>query len=120
MNIMNIEEFRIYCLSKKGATECLPFDNDTLVFKVLDKMFALTGLSGDFILSLKCNPEKAIELREKYPCVQPGYHMNKKFWNTIVIDGSITDVILYQWVDHSYDEVVKQMNRNKRTLLEML
>jgi predicted DNA-binding protein (MmcQ/YjbR family) len=112
--IMNIEEFRAYCLLKKGVTEGFPFDNDTLVFKVMDKMFALTGLSGEFSLNLKCDPEKAIELREEYPSVIPGYHMNKQHWNTIDVDGSIEDDLLKEWIDHSYDLVVASLPKAKR------
>ncbi len=74
---MNIETIREYCLSKKGVSECFPFDEDTLVFKVMDKMFALTNLKGDLSINLKCDPEKSVELREHYASVKPGYHMNK-------------------------------------------
>ena len=105
---MNIEEIREYCLCKKGVTESLPFDEDTLVFKVQDKMFALASLEGDLSINLKCNPEKAIELREQYPAVQPGYHMNKKHWNTIHSDGSIPDNEIFSWIDHSYNLVMKK------------
>lgn len=103
---MNIEELRSYCMSKKGVTESFPFDEDTLVFKVMGKMFCLTSLSEPDSINLKCEPEKAIELREQYPCVQPGYHMHKKMWNTVGIDGSISKKLLKDWIDHSYNEVV--------------
>jgi len=103
---MNIEEFRIYCLQKNDVTECFPFDEQTLVFKVKGKMFALTDLMESFSINIKCDPDKAIELREHYSCVLPGYHMNKKHWNTIIIDGSIPDKLLKEWIDHSYDLVV--------------
>lgn len=87
---MNIEAFRDFCLSKKGVTEAFPFDEDTLVFKVKNKMFALTSLSkweeGEYSINLKCDPELAVKLREKYPDdVSPGYHMNKNHWNTVTI-----------------------------------
>ena len=114
---MNFEDLREYCLSKNGVTECLPFDENTLVFKVSDKMFALTDLLGDFYINLKCDPEKAMELREKHSCVQPGYHMNKKYWNTVFVDGSVTDVMLFEWVDHSYDEVIKKLSKKQRDVL---
>ena len=91
---MNIEEFRQYCLSKKGVTEEFPFGPDTLVFKVMGKMFALTNLDGDFSINLKCDPDLAIDLREQYPAVLPGYHMNKKHWNTIAIDGSLSNKLI--------------------------
>jgi len=106
---MNIEDFREYCLSKKGVTESFPFDETTLVFKVMGKMFSLTDTHDDFSINLKCDPEKAIELREQYPAVIPGYHMNKKHWNTVNIDGSITDDLLYQWIDDSYELIVKKL-----------
>ncbi|HOT88350.1 MAG TPA: MmcQ/YjbR family DNA-binding protein [Bacteroidales bacterium] len=103
---MNIEEFRIYCLQKNDVIESFPFDEQTLVFKVKGKMFALTDLMESFSINIKCDPDKAIELREHYSCVLPGYHMNKKHWNTIIIDGSIPDKLLKEWIDHSYDLVV--------------
>ncbi len=114
---MNIESFREYCLFKKGTNESFPFDEKTLVLKVLDKMFALTGLEGEFEINLKCDPDIAIELREKHPCVIPGYHMNKRHWNTIVIDGSISDEILKEWIDNSYDLVISKMTKKNKLLL---
>lgn len=114
---MNIEEFREYCLQKPGVEESFPFGESTLVFKVLGKMFALTGLDGDFSMNLKCDPEKAIELRAKHPSVQPGYHMNKKHWNTVYVDGSVDDELLYSWVDHSYALVVGSLPKAKRETL---
>ena len=106
---MNIEEFRNYCLAKNGVTESLPFDNETLVFKVMNKMFGLTNIHGDFSINLKCDTEKAIELRGLYPSVLPGYHMNKKHWNTIIIDGSVNDDLLFEWIDESYNLVVENL-----------
>jgi predicted DNA-binding protein (MmcQ/YjbR family) len=114
---MNIEEFREFCLSKKGVTESFPFDETTLVFKVIGKMFALTDTEDDFSINLKCDPEKAIELREKYPSVQPGYHMNKKYWNTIYIDGSIGDGELKSLIDDSYNLVVRSLPKMDRLKL---
>jgi predicted DNA-binding protein (MmcQ/YjbR family) len=111
---MNIEEFREYCLTKKSVTESFPFDETTLVFKVANKMFALTDTHDDFSINLKCDPEKAIELRERYPAVIPGYHMNKRLWNTVRVDGSISDDILYQWIDDSYDLIVESLPKKKR------
>jgi predicted DNA-binding protein (MmcQ/YjbR family) len=109
---MNIEELRGYCLSKKGATESFPFDETTLVFKVMRKMFALTDLESDFSVNLKCDPEKALVLREHHPCVIPGYHMNKKYWNTVIIDGSVSDEVLHEWIDDSYDLVFRSLPSN--------
>jgi len=102
---MDIESLRLYCISKRDATECLPFGDDTLVFKVGGKIFALANLDGDPTVNLKCNPALAIELRERYSSVIPGYHMNKKHWNTIILDGSIPDKEVFAWIDHSYDLV---------------
>jgi predicted DNA-binding protein (MmcQ/YjbR family) len=114
---MNIESFREYCLRKNGVTESFPFDETTLVFKVSNKMFALTDLESEFSINLKCEPEKAIELRERYPSVLPGYHMNKRHWNTIVIDGSIDDDIILGWVDDSYDLIVESLPKKDKILL---
>ena len=102
---MNIEELRDYCLAKIDVTEGFPFGDDPLVFKVGGKMFALVNLSGDMRLSLKCDPERAVELRERYSFVIPGYHLNKKSWNTIELNSGISPDILKEWIDHSYDLV---------------
>ncbi len=114
---MNAEDIREYCLGKKETSESFPFDDTTLVFKVLNKMFALINLDGDLRLNLKCEPEKAIELRERYSAVLPGYHMNKKLWNTILIDGSIHNNLLKGWIDDSYDLIVGKMPKKDRDLL---
>lgn len=115
---MNIEDFRDYCLAKKGVTEELPFDETTLVYKVLGKMFALTDTDSDFTINIKCDPEKAIELREIYPeSVLPGYHMNKKHWNTIIMDGPIPDKLIYQGIDDSYQLVVDKLPKSKKEKL---
>lgn len=117
---MNIEELRDYCLSKKGVSEDLPFDDTTLVYKVMGKMFALTDTQGDFSMNLKCDPEMAIELRERYPAVQPGYHMNKKHWNTIYIDGSVSDEDLKTWIDESYRLVVSTLHKKEKHELGLI
>lgn len=93
-------------MSKYSVTESMPFGDDTLVFKKKGKIFALVNLEGDLTLNLKCDPTRAIELRERYPSVKPGYHMNKKHWNTVRIDGSIADNKILSLIDHSY-EIVK-------------
>jgi len=111
---MDIVEIREYCLSKPNVTESLPFDEDTLVFKVNGKMFALTNLTGDLSLNLKCDPEKAIELREQYPAVVPGYHMSKVHWNTVWIDGSVSDKLIREWIDDSYELVCSKGKKAKR------
>ena len=100
---MNIETLRDYCISKKGADESFPFGEDTLVFKVTGKIFALVNLDGDLSINLKCDPAFAIELRERYSSVTPGYHMNKKHWNTVMLDGSVPDKEVFSWIDHSFD-----------------
>jgi predicted DNA-binding protein (MmcQ/YjbR family) len=106
---MNIESLREYCLSLRGVTEGFPFDEETLVFKVGGKMFALTNLAGPLSVNLKCDPGKALELRERFRQVVPGYHMNKKHWNTIQIDDSIPDTLIREWIDDSYQLVVSSL-----------
>jgi predicted DNA-binding protein (MmcQ/YjbR family) len=102
---MNIETLREYCISKEDVTEGFPFGEDTLVFKVKGKIFALANLNDDLSINLKCDPAFAIELREKYNSVSPGYHMNKKHWNTVLLDGSVPDMEVFSWIDHSYSLV---------------
>jgi predicted DNA-binding protein (MmcQ/YjbR family) len=115
---MDIEFFREYCLTKKGVTEEFPFDEKTLVFKVMGKIFALTDIDAvDFSINLKCEPEKAILLREQYKAVQPGYHMNKKHWNTIYAEN-ISDNLLKQWIDDSYRLVVAGLPKKIQKELE--
>ena len=111
---MNIETFRDYCLAKQAVTEGFPFDDKALVFKVAGKMFAITNTEGDFSISLKCDPEKAIALREAYAPVKPGFHLSKKHWNTIDIDGFIPDSLLEAWITHSYDLVIDKMPKKLR------
>jgi len=112
---MNIEILRDYCLSKPNVEESFPFGPDVMVFKVGGKIFLLCSLdSEDFSFNVKCDPELAIELRERYDSVQPGYHMNKKHWNTIVVDGSVSTKQLKEWIDHSY-EIVNKTTAKKRS-----
>ena len=116
---MNIEQIREYCLRKKGVTEEFPFDEETLVFKVMSKIFILASLDSiPLQINLKCNPEKVVELREEYEAVQPGYHMNKKHWNTIIIDGSIPNKKILEWIDHSYNLVVKGLRKTDQERLK--
>ncbi|MBD1385692.1 MmcQ/YjbR family DNA-binding protein [Mucilaginibacter rigui] len=105
---MNIEELRDYCLAKPAATEGLPFGEDTLVFKVGEKIFLITSL-GQPSFNVKCDPEYAIELREQFNEVTPGYHMNKKHWNTVRTDGSLTNKQLRDMIDHSYELILKSL-----------
>ena len=115
---MNIEDFRYYCLSKAGVTEEFPFDQTTLVFKVCGKVFALTGLDNpEFKVNLKCDPESSIALREEFGSIQPGFHMNKKHWNTVHVDNSFSDELFKELIDHSYDLVVKGLPAKLRNTL---
>ena len=112
---MNVEEIRDYCLAKKGVEESFPFDNETLVFKVGGKIFLLMGINANPIqFNVKCEPQKAIDLREKYSCVLPGYHMNKAHWNTIVCDGRATKKLVFEWIDHSYDLIIGSLPKKQR------
>ena len=112
---MTVEDIRNYCLSLRGVTEEFPFDNDTLVFKVYGKVFLLTGLSQPQLkVNLKCDPERAVELRDQYDFVLPGYHMNKKHWNTVIYNGR-NGKLLKELIDHSYDLVLKGIPKSKIT-----
>lgn len=115
---MNIEEFREYCLAKPATSESLPFDDKTLVFKVHGKMFTLTGIEAFASINLKCDPEYAIELREQYEGVQPGFHMNKTHWNTVLNDGTVPEELMYELIDHSYDLVVRGLRKKVRDSLK--
>jgi predicted DNA-binding protein (MmcQ/YjbR family) len=115
---MNIETFREYCLSKPSATEDTPFGPDNIVFKVDGKMFALAALDEvPSAVNLKCDPDLALELRDRYAQVRPGYHMNKKHWNTIELDGVIPEGEIRKMVDHSYDLVVQSLPKLRRVKL---
>ena len=115
---MNIEEHRAYCLSFAGVTEEFPFDEEVLVFKVSGKIFSLTNVDSFISINLKCDPEEAIELRELYSAILPGYHMNKKHWNTVLMDGSLQDTKIRAMIRHSYDLVVRKLPKNiQRELL---
>ena len=113
---MNLEQFRDYCLSKLNATEGTPFGPDTLVFKVRGKIFAITSLDEiPARANLKCDPDLALELRDRYEQVRPGYHMNKKHWNTVEIEAGIPDAEISRMIDHSYDLVAKSLSKSRRT-----
>ncbi len=115
---MNIEALREYCLLKPATEETLPFGPETLVYKVCGKVFLLTSLDTEnFQFNVKCDPDLAQELREQFTCVQPGYHMNKKHWNTILVDGSVSTKQLKEWIDHSYDLVVNSLPKKQREQL---
>ncbi|HEX5152119.1 MAG TPA: MmcQ/YjbR family DNA-binding protein [Parafilimonas sp.] len=112
---MNIETLREYCLSKKAVTEDFPFGETTLVFRVKNKIFLLVALDADPLqFNAKSDPEKAIELREEYDTVKPGYHMNKKHWNTVIVDGSISTRLIKEMIDDSYDLIVQSLPKKSR------
>ena len=115
---MTTENLREFCLSLKAVTESFPFNDDALVFKVMGKMFVLTSLE-DKTINLKCDPEKAMALREQYPSVTPGYHMNKKYWNTVQLDGTVPEKLIREWIMDSYRLVVAGLTMKLRTQLEV-
>ena len=119
---MNIEDFREYCLSKKAVEETFPFDEVTLVFKVMGKMFAITGLDAEeFKVNLKCDPERAVQLREEYPDqIIPGWHMNKSHWNTVFFENGLNTNFLCELIDHSYDLIVKSLPKKKKEIFESI
>lgn len=118
---MNIEELRDFCLSKKGVEECFPFGPDTIVFKVMGKVFLIADINDKPLhFNVKCDPEKAIELREEYPSVKPGFHMNKKHWNTVTCDGRIGTKLLKDWISHSYALVLESLPKKHKEELELL
>jgi predicted DNA-binding protein (MmcQ/YjbR family) len=117
---MNIEQIREYCLSLKGVTEDMPFGNDTLVFRVMNKIFALTNLEGEIWINLKCDPAKAIELREEHSAIIPGYHMNKQHWNTVTMNGSLKKDLVTSLIDHSYELVAESLPKAKKEELKRI
>jgi predicted DNA-binding protein (MmcQ/YjbR family) len=114
---MNIEQLQEYCISLPGVTEEFPFGEETLVYKVKGKIFALTNIDNFQSVNLKCDPEIAVELRERYDGVTPGYHMNKKHWNTVDVHSNIPNKLLYEWIRNSYDLVVKSLPKKDRESL---
>ena len=118
---MDIETLHEYCLTKKGVTEGFPFGEDVLVLKVMNKMFLLVPLSESPLqFNAKCDPDKAIELREQYDAIQPGYHMNKQHWNTVIADGILSNALIKEMIDDSYDLVVKSLTKKDREMLATL
>jgi len=110
---VNLESFRDYCLIKSGVTEEFPFGEDTLVFKVNGKIFAITDVETFEGVNLKCDPEEALQLREQYPAIQPGYHMNKKHWNTVLMDRTLSDKLVKELIDKSYGLVAPKRPLSK-------
>jgi predicted DNA-binding protein (MmcQ/YjbR family) len=117
---MDLEKIRSYCLKKKGVIESLPFNEDTPVYKVMGKMFLLSNLTPPVSINIKCDPELAVEFREKYDAVTPGYHMNKVHWNTVLLDGSIPDKYISEWIDLSYDLIVNGLPGKDKEILSKL
>ena len=117
---MNIEELREYCLSKKGATEDFPFDDETLVLRVMNKIFAIIPLERVNCINLKCEPELVESLREHYNAVEPAWHMNKKHWNTVWSNRDAGREEICQWIDHSYNLIVNNLPKSQRNRFEML
>lgn len=111
---MDIESLRSYCMQKPGVTESFPFDAETLVFKVMGKMFALLPLERDSQIALKCDPDRAIELREAWEEIFPAYHMNKVHWNGVRLDGRLPKALVLELVDHSYALVVASLKKKER------
>lgn len=118
---MNIEEYRTFCLSLKGAEESMPFDDKALVFSVGGKMFSLTNNIDNFdLINVKCDPEEAVDFRERYQAVIPGYHMNKKHWNSIRMDQSIPDEQIKIWIENSYQIILSKLPKKVKKELKLL
>ena len=121
---MHIEQLREYCIHKKGVTEHFPFDETTLVFKVMNKMYALVGLDhweqGEAKINLKCDPEWAEELRDEYESINPGFHMNKKHWNTVTLNNDVSDAFAFELIDHSYNLIVKSLPKKLQEELKLM
>ena len=117
---MDLDGLIAYCMDKPGVEETFPFDDQVLVFKIMGKMFAACNITEEPVrVNLKCNPEWAIELRDEYPDILPGYHMNKKHWNTVIIsEGELEQSLILKMIDHSYDLVVKSLTKAKKKELE--
>jgi predicted DNA-binding protein (MmcQ/YjbR family) len=114
---MFLDEVRKYCLKKKGVAEELPFGDDNPVYKVLGKIFLIASLTPPITINLKCDPEKAIDLRERHSEIQPGYHMNKRYWNTIDLEGALSDKLILEMIDHSYELVVAGLKKSDKEKL---
>jgi len=117
---LNVEEYREYCISKPGVTEGFPFDQSTLVFKVMNKMFALADIDTFDFINLKCDPERAIQFREEYNGIEPGWHMNKQQWNSVFVNSDVPDPLLRELIDHSYELIVAKLTKKDQTALKEL
>jgi len=117
---MYIDEFRDYCLAKPGVTEDTPFGPDTLVMKVMNKVFAITGIVEYEFINLKCDPERAVELREEFDGIRPGWHMNKVHWNSVFTDGSVPEKLMRELIDHSYELIAASLPKKLKEELKAL
>ena len=117
---MTLEFYRTHCLAKPGVTEDTPFDANTLCFRVGGKIFSLLDIEAFDYINLKCDPERAIELREQYDGITPGYHMNKQHWNTIICDGSASKKTIFSWIDDSYNLVASSLTKKLKSELDSL
>ena len=117
---MDIETLREYCLKKKAAIECFPFDEVNLVFKVVDRMFAVINLDLPDRVFLKCQPDYAIELRDRYTGIEGAYHFNKKHWNQVFLNADVPDSLILSLIDHSYEEVIKKFTRKQKEIYNEL
>lgn len=117
--MLSLEEIRIYCLQKPGVTESFPFDTETLVFKVAGKLFLLSNIEDPKFINLKCDPERAVQLREEHTEIEPGYHMNKKYWNSVSIIGNLSAECIWELIDHSYAEVIAKLPKAIRNGLSL-
>jgi predicted DNA-binding protein (MmcQ/YjbR family) len=117
---MNVEEFREYCLMKSGVTEGLPFDESTLVFKVMGKMFALTSLDAAFRFTVKAEPERGQQLKDAYSAIEPAWHMNKTHWIMVTVDKSMDDNLLKEIIDQSYDIVSASLTKKQKEELNSI
>ncbi len=117
---MDIETIRNYCMAKQAVTECFPFDESTLVFKVVDRMFALIDLEKNDRICLKCEPEYAIELRDRYNGIEGAFHFNKKYWNQVYLESDVSDRLITELIDHSYNEVIKKFTRKQKAIYNEL
>lgn len=117
---MNVEEYRDFCIALPGVTESFPFDSETLVFKVMGKMFALAAIDRFNFINLKCDPERAVTLREQHEEIKPGWHMNKTHWNSVHVDGDLEDDLISELIVHSYDLVAGSLKKKEKEALKNL
>lgn len=118
--MINVESYREYCLSKPGCSEGFPFDESTLVFKVMGKIYALSNVDTFEFINLKCKPERAVALRDQHSAIRPGYHMNKQHWNSVYVDGTLPDELIFELIDHSYELIAASLSKQLKAELAEL